>query len=426
MRFPCGKLSEGAYDIITFIHTIYDTSDTPDTLTDIDTTSFMVYSNSDSIPRIVGFYTSHRGQKDNYEYNYYYKNGDTLSIVAVFEEHCCALFVADFIQIDDTLLITVQDTGQDNCDCGRYRFYVTVAIANIDIPNPIIRIVRKDVWGQNFISSFIADTSKPAVCISLQDSTKIGFKLFIDSTWFGYEICSPFINGAELLRLQPNPYISATDTNYLYLDDIILIGTDLIAYYEITKIDTLEDFENYVEKEWNLVKFRDGSSLEREVVSTDSSYVFKLTYSNIVNGSCSNYIWKPLKSKWEYEEGVSRILIHASLMPPEESTPVIKNSAYSRTIENEINVIPNPFIINSRIIIKTPQTFYGDKIKLSILNLQGREINSIDVLRKNINDNIFDTVWNGLDKSGQPVSPGSYIIKITAPGINMKKSIIVK
>ncbi len=217
LSFPIGKLSARTYMLNTFIYYIYDTttSSPPDTSGENYSGSFEVFADSEPVPRLVGLYVTNHEEKDEYYTGcYYFTNGDTLSVVAVFEVHCCAQFTSDLSFSGDTLIVTLEDTSEAPCSCvGQH--YVTSAIANIENDKQPVKVIFKSEWYNPEFSPFIADISKPAVCINIQDSTEAGFKLFIDSRWFEYEINSPFISSANVLRLQPNTDFVAYDSNFL-------------------------------------------------------------------------------------------------------------------------------------------------------------------------------------------------------------------
>ena len=64
---------------------------------------------------------------------------------------------------------------------------------------------------------------------------------------------------------------------------------------------------------------------------------------------------------------------------------------------------PNPFNPQTRINYQLPKT---DHVKLIITDIRGREIIELKDLRESAG--VHSIIWNGKDRSGQPVSAGVY------------------
>ena len=403
---PCGPLPAGICTTMTAIQT----GNTVKT----DTICFRVYENPGTLPRISGFRMSRHAFKNGVSKNYYYTCNDTLSVVAAFNDHCCAEFIADCTGKGDTIGITLLDTGKDMCDCGRNTFYATVSMVNVPTPNPVVRIVRRNLFDRVDAPPFVADTTRPALCINPLDSVSPGYRLFVDSSWFDYEISTPVITQAAFLRLQPNRSFAAPTPNHLYVDHIVYCNMREYAGEE--QIDTVENFEIYSAADWKEILFRDGSSLENEVLSTDSSHVLKITYSNTINGSCSDYFWRRASVQVPSAAHVSgKINLHASLAPPKGPTAVTTRTGSTDRRMVDIQILSDgraPFIgCHGRI----PESFAGNSLTVSIVTLHGRTAGSFTVSRKHPRSNefIIDDI-NG--RAPLRLSPGGYLMRISVPG----------
>jgi hypothetical protein len=424
IQLPCGKLAAGDYTLHTFIYTVYDTAATPDTVTETNTTQFTVHPSQEDVPRMVGFHVSDHGWKDDTNMSYYFTNGDTLSVVSVFEQHCCALFTADVSIPDDTVTVTLRDTGVDMCDCGHDRFYATVSLTNVTIGHLPIRIVHTSANYPDYevVTMLHTNTTSPAVCINNADSTTAGFRLFVDDTWFEYEINSPFITAAGLLRLQPNPEFPVGTDHYLYIDDIVYLT--LTEYNQIDAIDTLEDFENEPPSEWTLKRFRDGSSLDYTTISTDSSNVLKMTYSNQLDGGCSNYMYKTLPSH-ETDNKNGRLILHAATVSPHDITgcPAAYPLTHSKSgrITMRVNRNHQPSILLEYI---PPASFTGNSITLSVFTLQGRQVFHRTLHRTDGTVNSFRTTM-GKHTAGSSGASGNYIVRFSSPDEQLRQCILL-
>lgn len=420
IKIPCGKLAAGNYTLSTFIHTVYDTAARPDTVTQSNTMQFNVRPLNEDVPRLVGFHVSDHGWKDDTHLSYYFTNGDTLSVVSVFEQHCCARFVADVSIPDDTLTVTLRDTGVDMCDCGHDRFYATVSLTNVATSDLPIRIVHKSVNypDDEVVTILHTNTTAPALCINTGDSTTGGFRLFVDDTWFEYEINSPFITTADMLRLQPNPEFSVGADSYLYIDDIVYLTQT--EHERSDAVDTLEHFENESLSEWTLKKFRDGSNLDYTTISTNSSNVMKMTYSNQLDGGCSNYIYKTLPASGTDNKN-GRLILHAATVSPDDITGCPTAYSLTHLSDERISIRVNRNCRSSVLLEYTPPaSFSGNTIILSLFTLQGQLVLHRTLHRTNESVNTFRTTLAG--SSG---ASGNYIACFSSPDEYVRQLILL-
>jgi len=110
------------------------------------------------------------------------------------------------------------------------------------------------------------------------------------------------------------------------------------------------------------------------------------------------------------------------------STETTDNELPNTTTSNIINY-PNPFSISGKTRVSATTFKFNilkeGKVRLNVYNIKGQKVkNLIDMYSTSGN---FETMWNGLDDSGKPVSTGIYFYRLESSGVTeIKKLIIVK
>lgn len=84
---------------------------------------------------------------------------------------------------------------------------------------------------------------------------------------------------------------------------------------------------------------------------------------------------------------------------------------------------PNPFSANTVISYKIMNSNRSNLVKLSIIDIQGREINIL--VNKELQPGNYITGWNRKDNSGALVPPGIYMLKITVGKVTQIRKMVV-
>jgi len=89
-------------------------------------------------------------------------------------------------------------------------------------------------------------------------------------------------------------------------------------------------------------------------------------------------------------------------------TEVIDNNSLK---EIQIVATPNPFVLNTEIIVKFPDGFESEKLKIEIFDIQGKLVKTLTYNYDNRGSFTFD--WNGNDNTGKKLPSGAYLLVIS-------------
>ncbi len=81
---------------------------------------------------------------------------------------------------------------------------------------------------------------------------------------------------------------------------------------------------------------------------------------------------------------------------------------------------PNPFNPETTIFFNLKQ---DSALELSIFNIKGQKVKMLS--KETFSKGTHSIVWNGKDSIGKSVGSGIYFYKISSPGFNLTKKIIL-
>jgi hypothetical protein len=102
-----------------------------------------------------------------------------------------------------------------------------------------------------------------------------------------------------------------------------------------------------------------------------------------------------------------------------ESDYPLKVSNYNAASRLTLDSFPNPF--NSSTIIRY-SILKRSQVNLSIYSITGQKV--IDLIDKSFPIGIYQTNWNGTDKSGNKISSGIYVIQLNTGSNSISKNIV--
>jgi hypothetical protein len=409
VRLNAGTLAAGTYRLLTITRTIFDTSSTrpADTTTDTSRTSFTVYPATTSPTRLVASYATLHGIGSDTG-SYYYTNGDTLSVVGLHADQCCAQHKAAAYVNGDSVVVVFADTSEALCDCMASSSYcLTAALSPAPVGNPKVVLKYRSAYASadETLYRFTADHAASAVCLSVQDSTNPGFRLFVDTSWFRYEIVSPVVSRLATLRLQPNPAFPAFAESHLYLDDIAVdtASAPALSWAPVSAaLDTLDDFEHYYAGDWQVVGIRDSSVLNPYWVLYNEKHLLEVSYSNHATGSESNYMWKSLGAATPVHS-LTRIQLWATTKAPEGATA---SRLCPRPVEGRSNCtgISHAVQRDRGVAVGVPGYMQGGECSAMLLDGRGRCVASSRTVRASAT----------LMLPVSDVRPGVYVLRVVS------------
>ena len=311
-----------------------------------DTVSFRVAPPSQQMPILSGFDLNLRpGMVSGTTIPpkiYRYTNGDTLSIGMIHRAGCCAHYTPYLAECGDTLVVAIRDISEP-CECGSRMACATAMISNM---TKTYRYARLTLFSGSTYSSghsvnynISLDTAAPSLCVNMMDTVNEGLRLYVDSSWFAYEIVAPLLGEATYLRLQPGGG-SHVKSNYQYLyADSIFAADGLTEEFNDT---------DFSESNWTVVRLRNGVVIQPKTLASGNGRLLEICYADLNDegNTSAMYRKRTAQEKFVYAVTPRRIFLKASCRNPNATTILARPEGHARPLTK--NYLEYTMIVDTR------------------------------------------------------------------------------
>jgi hypothetical protein len=83
-----------------------------------------------------------------------------------------------------------------------------------------------------------------------------------------------------------------------------------------------------------------------------------------------------------------------------------------------LQVFPNPFVERTRIVCNLPK---AATLRVTIHDVSGRQVEEFAPVRSSEHE-VF---WNGTDREGRRLAPGTYFIRLDLGGVTLSKKVLL-
>jgi len=251
-------------------------------------------------------------------------------------------------------------------------------------------------------------------------------------------------------EFEPSTDYSHYPTNLFFLNTNNLYEQSVQTYYrEIDNSYTLNQFTAYNSQDLSVLWYTnetelDGFTFYRSALvnlNSENHYVISfgkmlppLTYAfeirNIINGDAIysqeiNFMPKHLLTSYNLKTFLFKEIYNFGYEVYKLADSLTVSAAESVILDynNIVTNFPNPFNPSTTIKFSLPQ---DGEVELTIFNIKGQKIRTLVYNKFNKGD--YSIIWNGDDKSGNPVSSGVYMYKLNVNGKNkaVKKCLLLK